>query len=150
MTGPARRGHDTRPSALGDHPHHDDGDVVAQPPAGEVRRDAQEVARGVLDPHPGDGRRGLAQALLAEQRRSLPGFREAVGEDDDRVAGRERGDVLDQWRRPAHEAFAARNAFSLWNAFTEVFKGINPHTALRRGEALHGLFDAEAGVSLVS
>lgn len=58
--------------------------------------------------------------------------------------------VLDQWRRPAHEAFASRNAWSLWNAFTEVFKGINPHTALRRGEALHGLFDAESGVALVS
>jgi len=56
-------------------------------------------------------------------------------------------DVLDQWRRPEHEEFASRNAFSLWDAFTEVFKGINPHTALRRGEALHGLFAAETGVA---
>ena len=30
----------------------------------------------------------------------------------------------------------------------EAHKGVNPHTALRRGEALHGLFDAE--VALVS
>jgi hypothetical protein len=56
--------------------------------------------------------------------------------------------VLDQWRRPPHEAFAGRNAWSLFNAFTEVHKAVNPHTALRRGEALHGLFDAE--VALVS
>ena len=59
-------------------------------------------------------------------------------------------DVLLQWRKPAHEAFEPRNAFSLWNAFTEVFKSVNPHTALRRGEALHGLFDAETGVALAS
>ena len=59
-------------------------------------------------------------------------------------------DVLLQWRKPAHEEFTARNAFSLWNAFTEVFKTVNPHTALRRGEALHGLFDAETGVALAS
>mgnify|MGYP003610685631 CR=1 FL=1 len=56
--------------------------------------------------------------------------------------------VLSQWRRPDHEAFATRNAWSLFNAFTEVHKGINPHTALRRGEALHGLFDS--AVALVS
>ena len=58
--------------------------------------------------------------------------------------------MLLQWRKPAHEAFEPRNAFSLWNAFTEVFKTVNPHTALRRGEALHGLFDAETGVALAS
>lgn len=58
--------------------------------------------------------------------------------------------VLDQWRRPEHEVFAARNAWSLFNAFTEVYKTVNPHTALRRGEALHGLFDAETGVALAS
>ena len=59
-------------------------------------------------------------------------------------------DVLLQWRKPAHEEFAIRTAWSLWNAFTEVFKTVNPHTALRRGEALHGLFDAETGVALAS
>ena len=28
-----------------------------------------------------------------------------------------------------------------------VYREINPHTALRRGEALHGLFDAVVGLS---
>ena len=59
-------------------------------------------------------------------------------------------DVLLEWRKPSHGEFAPRNAFSLWNAFTEVFKSVNPHTAMRRGEALHGLFDAETGVALAS
>ena len=59
-------------------------------------------------------------------------------------------DVLMQWRKPSYDAFLARTAFSLWNAFTEVFKTVNPYTALRRGEALHGLFDAETGLALAS
>lgn len=56
-------------------------------------------------------------------------------------------DVLKEWRSPAHLAFEPRNAWSLFNAFTEVHKTVNPHTALRRGEALHGLFDALAGIN---
>jgi hypothetical protein len=59
-------------------------------------------------------------------------------------------DVLDQWRHPAHLAFRDRTAWSLFNAFTEVHKSVNPHTAMRRGEALHGLFDATAGLVLAS
>jgi len=56
-------------------------------------------------------------------------------------------DVLKEWREPEHEAFRSRNAWSLFNAFTAVYREINPHTALRRGEALHGLFDAVVGLS---
>jgi hypothetical protein len=59
-------------------------------------------------------------------------------------------DVLDQWRHPAHEAFRSRTLWSLFNAFTEVHKAGNPHTTLRRGEALHGLFDAAADLALAS
>jgi len=59
-------------------------------------------------------------------------------------------DVLEQWRYSAHSAFRERTAWSLFNAFTEVHKSVNPHTAMRRGEALHGLFDATAGLVLAS
>ena len=31
--------------------------------------------------------------------------------------------VLEQWRKPAHEAFAPRTAWSLFNGFTETMKG---------------------------
>jgi len=56
-------------------------------------------------------------------------------------------DVLKEWREPEHAAFRPRNAWSLFNAFTAVYREINPHTALHRGEALHGLFDAVIGMS---
>ncbi len=55
-----------------------------------------------------------------------------------------------QWRYSAHSAFRERTAWSLFNAFTEVHKSVNPHTAMRRGEALHGLFDATSGLVLAS
>lgn len=57
-------------------------------------------------------------------------------------------DVLKEWREPSHEAFRPRTLWSLFNAYTEVFKGGNPHTAVHRGQALHGLCDAV--VSLAS
>jgi hypothetical protein len=59
-------------------------------------------------------------------------------------------DVLDQWRHPAHETFRTRSLWSLFNAFTEVHKTGNPHASLRRGETLHGLFDAAADLALVA
>lgn len=58
--------------------------------------------------------------------------------------------MLAHWREPQYEEFRPRTAWSLFNAFTEVFKEINPHTAITRGEALHGLLDGAAGVALQS
>jgi len=55
-------------------------------------------------------------------------------------------EVLHEWREPSHPEFLPRTAWSLFNAVTEVHKRVNPHTACKRGEALYGLFDAEAGV----
>jgi hypothetical protein len=40
-----------------------------------------------------------------------------------------------------------RNAWSSFNACTEVFKGINPHTVVNRSQALHGLFDGLVDLS---
>ena len=43
-------------------------------------------------------------------------------------------DVLEQWRHPAHTAFSERTAWSLFNAFTEVHKSVNPtHSHEARG-----------------
>jgi hypothetical protein len=56
-------------------------------------------------------------------------------------------EVLHQWREPEHADFQPRNAWSLFNACTEVFKGINPHTVVNRSQALHGLFDGLVGLS---
>ena len=49
--------------------------------------------------------------------------------------------VLNEWRKPAHREFRKRNVWSLFNAVTETHKELNPHTAARRSEALHGLCD---------
>jgi hypothetical protein len=57
-------------------------------------------------------------------------------------------EILREWREPSHEAFLSRTAWSMFNAYTECFKTLNPHTAVRRGEALHGLFDVETGALL--
>ena len=55
--------------------------------------------------------------------------------------------VLEEWRHPRYPEFEPRNGWSLFNAFTEIYKRSNPHLALTRGEALHGLFDAAVGLN---
>ncbi len=57
--------------------------------------------------------------------------------------------VLTEWREPRHDAFAPRNAWSLFNAFTEALKG-NLVELPRRTEALHGLLDTHVGLHSVS
>lgn len=56
--------------------------------------------------------------------------------------------VLAEWRKPTHEEFAARTAWSLFNAFTEVLKGTSPFELGKRTIALHGIMDRLAGVTL--
>ena len=56
--------------------------------------------------------------------------------------------VLKHWRESAHEEFKARNAWSLFNAFTEVLKGSNQLQLPQRTMRLHGLLDAPAGVGV--
>jgi len=55
--------------------------------------------------------------------------------------------VLQEWRQPSHEEFRPRTAWSLFNAVTEVHKVLNPHVAIARGQALHGLFDQLVGMN---
>lgn len=49
--------------------------------------------------------------------------------------------VLGEWRSPQHDEFGPRNAWSLFNSFTEVFKGTNPLDLPARTTRLHGLLD---------
>lgn len=49
--------------------------------------------------------------------------------------------VLADWRKPAHEEYAPRTAWSLFNAFTQnVLKG-NAGNYLKRTQTLHGMMD---------
>jgi hypothetical protein len=53
--------------------------------------------------------------------------------------------VVSEWRHPSHAEFQPRNAWSLFNGFTEALKGNLPLLP-RRTEALHGLIDAHVGL----
>ena len=54
--------------------------------------------------------------------------------------------VLHEWREPRHNAFAPRNVWSLFNAFTESLKDGNLAELPKRTEALHGLLDVHVGL----
>lgn len=56
-------------------------------------------------------------------------------------------DVASQWHTPEHdEAFSHRNGWSLYNAFTNVYRGNLPALS-KRSDALHGLLDVQFGLN---
>ena len=56
--------------------------------------------------------------------------------------------VLKEYRSPRHEEFAPRNAWSLFNAYTEILKGSNPLELPSRTQRLHGLLDLASDAHL--
>ena len=54
--------------------------------------------------------------------------------------------VLGDWRKPRHEDFEPRTAWSLFNCFTETMKGLSIFNLAPRTQALHGLLDQFTGV----
>ena len=54
--------------------------------------------------------------------------------------------VLADWRKPRHEAFAPRTAWSLFNCFTETLKDTSVFQLAPRTTALHGLLDQFTGL----
>ncbi len=54
--------------------------------------------------------------------------------------------VLREWREPWHSEFVPRNAWSLFNGFTEVLKA-KPHLLADRTRILHGVFDEALGIA---
>lgn len=54
--------------------------------------------------------------------------------------------VLDEYRKPRHEEFAPRTAWSLFNSYTEILKGTMPFDLVSRTTRLHGLMDLLAGL----
>jgi hypothetical protein len=58
--------------------------------------------------------------------------------------------VLKEWRTPSHPEFAeGRNAWRLFNAFTETMKGSNVFDRPRTSAALNGIMDAACGLAVV-
>ena len=58
-------------------------------------------------------------------------------------------DVVNQWESSDHAEFWDRNANSLYNAFTEIYKG-NLVQLPNRSEALHSVFDSEVSFDIES
>jgi hypothetical protein len=58
--------------------------------------------------------------------------------------------VLEEWRTPSHEEFAAdgKTVWRFHNAMTEVWKGRNLAALPRRSQALHGLLDSVCGLAV--
>jgi hypothetical protein len=57
--------------------------------------------------------------------------------------------VLHEWRHPSHDEFGPRNAWSLFNGFSEIYKLGNVTTTLARSMPLHGLFDQLVGLKIM-
>lgn len=53
--------------------------------------------------------------------------------------------VYEEWVRPRHEEFAPRTAWSLFNAFTEIYKTTSPFALPLRSQRLHHLIDRTIG-----
>jgi hypothetical protein len=58
--------------------------------------------------------------------------------------------VLEQWRTPSHDEFAAdgKTVWRFHNAMTHVWKGRNLAALPRRSQALHGLLDSVCGLAV--
>jgi hypothetical protein len=55
--------------------------------------------------------------------------------------------VWEEWLNPRHESFQERNAWSLFNAFTEVIKQSSLWSIFESTTNLHQIFDAITGIS---
>ena len=63
------------------------------------------------------------------------------------VSGRTLPYALKEWRTPRHPEFQDRNAWSLYNAFTETHKRTPRLASLpEKGQALDNLFQSVVGV----
>jgi len=54
--------------------------------------------------------------------------------------------VAEQWHTPEHDDFSLRNGWSLYNAFTNVYRG-NLASLNKRSDALHGVLDLAFGLN---
>jgi hypothetical protein len=54
--------------------------------------------------------------------------------------------VLDAYRNPKHDEFMPRNAWSWFNAVTEVLKSSSLITLPSRTQPLHGMLDHQVGL----
>ena len=68
--------------------------------------------------------------------------------DADVMPARALPSVVKQWRTPNHAEFSGRNAWSLFNAYTEVMKEQSPIELPKRTMRLHAMMDGLCSVAL--
>jgi len=68
--------------------------------------------------------------------------------ENDLISWSKTGKVWKEWKSPRHDAFQPRNAWSLFNGFTEVLKEYNVQDLPRRSLGLHKHFDKACKVEL--
>jgi len=102
---------------------------------------------------------GLLMAKWYDQDKRIGAYKEAALQDRDAhdliirasdvgvCSNRLISAVLHEWREPRHDAFEARNVWSLFNSFTEALKDGNLNELPKRTEALHGLLDVAVGLN---
>ena len=62
------------------------------------------------------------------------------------IPGSKLMDVLQEWRAPSHPEFKGRNAWNMFNCFTEQLKGYHAEQLRRRTNRLHDLMDRHTGL----
>lgn len=67
--------------------------------------------------------------------------------NDFAISGGQYNKVLNEYENPQHEEFEPGNAWSLFNAFTEVYKNYNGAT-VRRSINLHSIFDKRCELAI--
>lgn len=70
--------------------------------------------------------------------------------EEDCISWSKTGKVWEQWKDSPHEVFKERNAWSLFNGFTEVCKEYTIQDLPKRTQGLHELFDKAIGVQKVA
>lgn len=119
-----------------------------------LHRKHTRLILGELDRLVGDAIRGV-EDLWSQEERRIAAYKAAVlrrplahdliirALEAGVCSGAHLPRVVDEWHRPAHEAFAPRTVWSLHNAFTEALKG-NLGALPARTRRLQGLLDPVA------
>lgn len=70
--------------------------------------------------------------------------------ENDYISWSKTGKVWSEWKTPSHEEFKPRNAWSLFNAFTEVMKDYNVQDLPKRTGGVHEMFDEACNLQLAN
>jgi hypothetical protein len=103
---------------------------------------------------------GRIKVLRANQEKRIEAYKDTKVSDnwarcaimraaeEDYISWSKCGKVWGEWHEPSHDEFKERNAWSLFNSFTEVMKSYSVQDLPKRTAGVHDLFDKGIGVQL--